>query len=271
MTKFIQWLSDHRWYNILLLLAYFLLVVLPHEQVGLFATWLFSSFSREQYNLIILALSIGLVVSVVFLLIKKIALHPERSRIIFFTFSSLLLIAYSFQVLFVVNVEAIHFIQYAIFAILCFPLVRHYTRTLIWSTLAGGLDEGYQFFYLAPERTPHFDWNDIIINVVGAALGLIVLKIYQIPEEKSGFSIWHSPLFYTLLSLCIAFFVLHGTGILSIVQDPAAPTPLTLVKELPTSYWTILPKPYVKYHIVLPLEGLLSTLGLIFFYSRLNR
>ena len=147
MTKFIQWLSDHRWYNILLLIAYYLLVVLPHEQVGLFATWLFSSFSREQYNLIILILSICFAVSIGIFTVKKITLHPERYRVIFFSLISLVLIAYSFQVLFVVNIEAIHFIQYGIFAILCFPLVRHYTRTLIWATLAGAVDEGYQFFF----------------------------------------------------------------------------------------------------------------------------
>lgn len=270
MIKLLDWLSNNKAINILLLLTYFLLVVLPHEEVGLFINSTFGSLSRPQYNLVMLIVFSVIVLLVFIPLVHRISKHDERKIILFYLTTSLVFATICYLVLFVVNVEAIHFLQYAIFVILCFPLVNNYSESLIWATIAGAVDEGYQFFYLAPERTPHFDWNDIIINLIGAALGLIVLKIFNVQALRKKITMLQSPIFYFLMLVTISFFVLVFTGTLSIYQDPNSPTPLTLVRELPEGFWTYPPGPYVKYHIVEPLEGITVTVLLILFYSRLD-
>lgn len=271
MNKLIRFLAEHKWLNGFILLVYFLLVVLPHEQVGLLTVKIFGGLSRENYNLIILIFAGILFALLIIATFKKALQHPQKKLILFYSVSTILFVVACFKVLFVMNIESIHFMQYGIFAILCFPLIGNFTQTLIWSTLAGAFDEAYQYFYLAPERTDYFDWNDVIINLIGAALGLLVLKIYRIEIVRTAKNFLQSPVFYFLCLLSLSVVVLLSTGILSIYADAESSTPFTLVKILPESFWSFPPGPYVKYHIVLPLEGLIITTLLWFFYVGLDK
>jgi hypothetical protein len=43
------------------------------------------------------------------------------------------------------------------------------------ATLLGAADEQYQFLFLRQGRPDPLDWNDIVLNAIGAAIGIIVL------------------------------------------------------------------------------------------------
>lgn len=77
--------------------------------------------------------------------------------------------------LLVAPIEYIHLPQYALVSVL---LVKG-GLPLEWAWLAatglGALDEGFQFVFLRRGRPEYFDWNDIVLNAIGASWGLALM------------------------------------------------------------------------------------------------
>ncbi|MCB0476370.1 MAG: hypothetical protein KDC69_11885, partial [Flavobacteriaceae bacterium] len=171
---------------LLVLIAYYLSVVLPHKRFGAFLNdVVFKGVARDQYNLIVLIGAILVFTGLLIIFFKNTAYSKERNKLrIYLLFNTLFAIVVV-KTLFVINIELIHFPQYALFAILVFPLARCYNSTLLWSFQAGALDEAYQYFYLAPNDTSYYDFNDLITNLVGASFGLIFLKSFGVKEKQN--------------------------------------------------------------------------------------
>lgn len=272
MNKFFHFLAQNKKRNIALLIFYYLLVVLPHEQVGLLTVKIFGALPRDQYNLVIMLLCILAICILGFLLFRKIMEHPQKIKILLYIISTLVFASLCFNYLFVVNIEAIHFVQYAGFAILVFPLIKNYTYTLIYTTLAGAFDEAFQYFYLSNERTDYYDLNDVIINLVGAGFGLIIIKTcYNNSLTALNFKNFvQSKLALILSILILLILVLTISNVI-----PYAPSKVSLsgfywYKKIPDSFFTEIP-PNVLYHILMPLETFCLFIFFIIFYSRLDK
>jgi hypothetical protein len=75
----------------------------------------------------------------------------------------------------VANIELIHFPQYAVLAVLLFAGGLHPTWALIGATSLGAIDEVYQHFVLYADRQEaYLDFNDMVLNCIGAAGGLLL-------------------------------------------------------------------------------------------------
>lgn len=264
-SNWVTYLHPKKLVNLLLLFIYYLLVVLPHEQVGLLAVKIFGSFDRSTYDLIVLALTISFLLVAIIFLTKKTFLHPQKKIIIFYLVSTVAFAALCINILFVVNIEAVHFFQYAVFALLCYPLTLNYNQTIIISTIAGALDEAYQYFYLAPQRTDYYDFNDVVINLVGVAFGLIIIKIFKPAAKAVSFiQFFKSPAFILSAFITIVTIITISTGFLGINPSNTSANFL-LVKKAFDGFWTTV-HPNITYHVMLPLEGLLVIISLWFFY-----
>lgn len=271
MANFIQWLYHKRAIHLLLVVSYFLLVVLPHEQVGLLVVHIFKGYTRDAYNFAILIIGlIGLAIYFVPVL-KNIYKGQDKPLKLFYLLTTLIFVVIVFNVLVVVNVEIIHFLQYGLMAILLFPLTQRYGETLFWATLLGAIDEAYQYLYLAPDRTQYYDFNDVIINLLGAALGLVFLRsmdLGQIGVKRQRW-IWTIPTF-TIGIITMLVFILWKIGILFVYPPIEELTNIILlVKKVPTGFWSI--DPYATFHIVEPLEGIVILTLLFCFYSGLGK
>lgn len=272
MANFVQWLHHRQKTNICLVLLFFLLVVLPHEQVGLFIVHIFKDYSRDTYNLVILIMGLVGLAAYFVPLIKYIYRGKHRKLKIFYTVSTLIFVIIAFNLLVIVNVEIIHFLQYGLMALLVFPLTLRYGETLYWCTLLGAIDEAYQYFYLAPHRTEYYDFNDVIINLLGAALGLILLRIMDIGQIGVQRKKWikTAPAIVTIL-LSGVVFILWKVGIL-FVYPPAGGLNegFLLVKKVPPGFWSII-HPNVTYHVIQPLEGIILLTIFFAFYAGLGK
>ena len=74
MLRLINWLRANKTWNIVILLIYYLLVVLPHEWVGLMTVKIFGGYTRDTYNSIILVtalIGLSLYLIPLFLNIRK--------------------------------------------------------------------------------------------------------------------------------------------------------------------------------------------------------
>lgn len=83
------------------------------------------------------------------------------------------------QLLTTVDVELIHYPQYALIAWFLARAFDPYRRQWPLLSLAsltlllGILDELFQYFYLTPANNSYVDFNDFILNLVGACAGLL--------------------------------------------------------------------------------------------------
>jgi len=257
MIKWVlNFLRNNRILNIVLAVIYFFAVVLPHEQVGLIISKIFKNSTKAYYNQTILIIaSIGLIIYVLFLILN---LKNNDSKKIVFAFLSLsvFLSVLMLKTILILNIELIHLVQYGAFALILFPLFEHYFHTLWCCTFLGGIDEAFQYYYLAPNRTNFLDFNDMILNLVGATFGLILIRSVPLFNKSTGSNY---PRNFSIFTAVLSLLIL---GILAIKD--------LLIKVPAESFWTTLPSK-VTYHIVHPIEGIIIIAVLLIIYAFLNK
>lgn len=248
-----------------LLLFYFAFVVLLHEKIGVLMGSFMKTYGINSYNTINLIAFLLILLASLFSLKKKIRVHPKPNRLTLYVLLHCILITLASYYLLVFNVEYIHIIQYAIFCIIAYPLAPNYFALLLVGLLAGTIDEAYQYFYLAPERTDYFDFNDIILNTLGIGTGIIFLFIQGRKPIKLSYTHWTYVLFIVAVFLTGLSYIL---GFWSIYPNEVDDL-MALIRQPSEGFWTI--KPVVTFHIVRPWEGILITIGLLLFYMNIDR
>jgi|TARA_B110000046_G_C13005940_1_gene404442 hypothetical protein len=262
MIRLINLLSTNRIYASVSILVYFALVIFPHEWVGVNINALFSSMPRSTYNLIILICFLCVLFGIGFFISKKLLVHPERNLLMYYLALTLALIYIVNSTLFVVNIESVHYIQYGVGAILLFGLIRQYYVVLFIAFLISLFDEGYQYFYLSPQRTDYFDINDIITDFLGTAFGLIILRIYSLKscgDSNLKFK-WRGMLL--LIVGIVSLLAAIRSDFLSVFPSQDN---YMLVRKMQEGFWTTV-NPNVTFHVVGPIEGLLILFFLFFIY-----
>lgn len=262
MTKFIKWLSTHNSAAFLIVVIYYALVILPHEWVGVNVNALFKSMPRTSYDLIVLTISLVGLFFVLGVFSKELIRHPERKKLLLYFGLTLLLIFLVNSYLFVINIESVHYLQYAVGAILLFGLIGHYYVVLFVATLIAILDEGYQYFYLSPHRTDYFDINDIITDFLGAAFGLLLLKTLSVEGWGSESKKMQRGFWIPLVLALVSFIVLLQTKLLSVYPSNEK---FMLVRKVQEGFWTTV-HPNVTFHVVAPVEGAIIICGLFVTY-----
>jgi len=234
MNRIITWLKDHPLWNVLICIGYYLLVVLPHEWVGVTIAGLFAGKSRLYYNNVILALALGLALVVFIPLVSRLLNHPRGK---------------------------LGWIY----------LMNGYTVTLLLTSLVGAFDEAYQYFYLSPQRTDYYDLNDVVFNTLGGACGLLWLWSYgyqsayrTISKILRSWQLWlviGTVLILTLLILVgkCAYFPMEGIDSL-----------WTLVRKVPEGFWTSIDNNTITFHVTMPIEGLIYCTCLWVFYGTMD-
>ncbi|MDF1695712.1 MAG: VanZ family protein [Saprospiraceae bacterium] len=273
MQKRIDWLHENRWVCLALVSIYFLVVVLPHEIVGRFImNVLFADLPRPQLNITVLIFSMVVLSMYLFYLIKKVFTGNQNRLKLIYLCITLGLIVIVYNTLFVMATEAAHFPQYALMAILLFPLSKNYRATLFWATFLGGVDEAYQYFYLNPHATGYFDFNDVITDLLGAALGLLLLWISGIKEithsipwyKKSTFLVGIGTLLLLGLSTLMGLVSIYSNGDMN-------KAPITLMNKVPDAFWSYDKVGDLYFHVVHPIEGILIIIVLFGVYAWMGK
>jgi hypothetical protein len=83
------------------------------------------------------------------------------------------------------NIERIHFPQYAMLALLLGLSLRNEMLIFFVTTFAGFVDEFLQFA-MDPMKTNYLDFNDIVLNILGAAAGVVLLMGLRRPLSNAG-------------------------------------------------------------------------------------
>jgi len=256
---------------VLLTVIYYLAVVLPHVTFGSFVNGFFEELDRAQYNLLVASVFTLFVVGLCLSAKRKIANHPDRAVITKFLVFSFALLVSCFVVLFVVYIEAIHFVQYAILAIFLFALFGNCKDTMSVAVFLGALDELYQYLVL-DTMANYYDFNDVFFDTIGAGLGLLALKIIGVKTYLSRNKKWTERSEVWLLGMTIiAFLVLFLLGEFTVNPNESQPAFFTLFKIAPEGFWTIPKGPYAKFHILTPIPGMILILFTAYIYGTIDR
>ena len=265
-----SFLARNRALALLLVTAYYLALVYFHDAATLAADWLKYQLTLKVYNLTFFIS--GLVISLLatYVLLRNVLRHPERRPFFVFFVITILLMFTAVLTMTVVDMEAIHFIQYGLLAALILPITRRYESAFIYATVLGILDEIYQYVVLKPDFS-FFDFNCIFLNMLGAGAGLLVLAVAFFPPVKQRpWKVFGSPAFwFTVAILGIAtLFSLHvSVSFYPQAGGEASGSLFSLYRDsLPDEFWTFL---YHNryYHILRPWEAIAIMSVLAVFYS----
>ena len=278
MTGLLLWLSKRKAFTALLAAGYFAAAVFPHKEVSRVFDWMAEAFSFKVYNSALFAIFFSLMIVLWLFILKKIRDGEQRrAKVASWLFTAALVIA-SYEVLIVASVEAIHFIQYAFLVIPVFALTLRFGDTVFWVTLMGALDEAYQYFVLYTDnREVYLDFNDIVLNLIGAGIGVVVIFTLS---DAAAFACFHesdsrgsskTPLLVTA-SLLLAGLLLVSGGMLTLYpKADASEAQITLShKPAPSQFWEK-PKKGKPFHILHPAEGIVLAALLIPCYSFMDR
>jgi len=166
----------------LLPLAYFLAASLPHHPFSAYFDkniLIPTGFYPVQHAADVV--SVVILVGVLALGIRVVRIHGSWAINHFGVWFVLFILMYlSDRYLIVNNIERIHFPQYAILAVLLGLCVRSEPLIFFVTTFAGFLDEFLQYL-MNPIKTNYLDFNDIVLNILGAALGVAFLLAFRRP------------------------------------------------------------------------------------------
>jgi hypothetical protein len=143
--------------------------------------------------------------------------------------------------------------------------------TVFWVTVLGIFDELYQYTILTP-FFKYFDFNDMILNLLGAGLGVVLIFISaQVAVRQRAWyglsSLWAWGIF---LAMAI---ILSWAGVFALYPSEAGLTNVPLIilnRAAPAgSFWT---EAYQGrfFHIIRPGEGILMMTILFIFYQFLD-
>ena len=251
-------------------ILFYIASVLPHEIVGSIIGSLFKNVSRAVYDRTLLIIVVVAITFYSIFIIRSLLKNRARmNKGLLYLVMTIALCAIAMRYLIVVNVEAVHFLQYGVLSVLVFHLVKRYDYTCWIILLLAFFDESYQHFFLTPNTFAYLDFNDIFLDQIGAGFGLSSLYCLN---RQSGPSNKRTKfgLILVYATLITTGLILYVTGIMSIWPTPGEPQAAIEIFQKPIEgFWTTVRKVH-QFHIFRPLEGTLISMVMVFIYSRLD-
>lgn len=276
MNSMISFMRRHRLLTCVSGGSYYIATILLHEEVSKVSVWLENALTIRGYNKVLAVLGIFFISAFSLFVLGRIRKSSDRHFKIFFLLFTLALVIISFKTLFVVNVEYIHFFQYAVLAVPLFALTLHFGGTAYWITLLGAIDEAYQYFILYP-TWKYLDFNDIVLNLTGGGIGIVL--IYAMLDTKtsglcSGLSLrraMKSPPVITSALIASGALLAYMSGLMRFYPKEGSKNALVMLSRAPASkdFWM-----HFKWgktcHVLTPAEGVALAVILICTYSLID-
>lgn len=271
----LNWLSNHKRVAAALVLVYFVLNVFTHGLVQQIAKWIQDELTVSRTNSLVTIIALAtlpLFIAVVFFRLRS---APHKLLKLFYCVVTAGLVVGSYTKLFMINMESIHFPQYALIAILVFAIMPRFGETILMVTILGAIDEAHQYWVLDKDADLYLDFNDMILNLQGAAIGVMLLALLirskPTAPRSSPYSLvqlFKSPAFITAAGVAGVTLVLYLLGEIALYLDSGAWIVLRRIgppgEFWITSYWG------KTCHILMPLEGVIMIVGMTAFYVFLD-
>src|SRR5580700_1346995 len=173
LSRFLAGMNRHKMWAWVGLLIYACAVSFPHQQVqNIVGAWAAKITLKRLYQG-----SVGLAfleaAVFIFLFTRSLSRQTQRWWPAAYWILTFLLMIGTWRLFMANNTELVHFPQYFPEGMALLTLTLSPVEALAWITLFGGLDEAYQYIYLTNGRATSLDFNDIYMDVIGGAAGII--------------------------------------------------------------------------------------------------
>lgn len=261
MRYLMAWLGRHRRITLALVVAYFVIITVGHDLAQAAAFWAQDKLSRERWNALNRYVGIGCVIVLVVWCVRGLRRCRRPGVAVLIGTVTTVCAVVSFNTLLMVNVEMVHFPQYALLALMIFPLTRRYGETVLLATMLGAVDEGYQYLVLHGNWNIYFDLNDVTLNLLGAGFGvtLAYLSAADWPTtankgSRSREPILSVPALVTLAAVIVVGIAGFMAGYISVLPREGAW--LVLRRCGPAGSFWIQTDWGKQYHVLEPLEAM---------------
>jgi hypothetical protein len=255
----IYWLEKHRIVNLILVCGYAAFLLFAHDIFVNLSVAIMNALSMAIYEkvvaIVLVLIAIGLV-GTVFSVVRNGQL--ELRFVGFFGVTLLLLIAHFF-VLTEMNIEFIHAVIYGLLALLLFPLVGRFGGAVLLGLPIMIFDEWYQHIILFPHYTMYFEFNDVVLDLLGASvlisgIGMLGAKSsLKLQPIYMRLEVW-----FIAIMAFVTVILISSCSIVPFSIDSCENTWLVLNK-LPElhDFWYVHPAIGSIFHILKPMEGVL--------------
>ena len=239
------------------------------------SVWIMNALSRHVYDLVVASIACVFLLFVLLSIRKKLVETGDFSpNKIFYLLTTILLLILHSQILFVMNIELIHGIQFGILSVLLFPLMRSYGATIFWVTVIGAGDELFQYTILYADSNDYFDFNDVIFNMLGAAFAMCLFYIFDVQKifkpARLKVPITVSAIFG--LAIFVNFIILLKKKVIAFYLGEATENTMLILSrsQKAEGFWRSLENSDIVYHVMQPTESFILIVLLILFYFGLD-
>jgi hypothetical protein len=256
-------------------IAYAAAVTFPHENVQWFVNEI--AIRISLHRLYQVSAAIAAVEALLFTGIVANGLRKQESRSIpaVFWIVTLALIGFTWRVFTANNVELVHYPQYVPEGMALLALTLSPAESLAWVTIFGGLDECYQYAVLSRFRAVPYDFNDVYMDLLGGALGvLLAMALLRCkPRRQHAPPLWKRPGIAALLGIVTTGILLWVSGLMLLFEDKADTRHWFVLSRFraPAFWFQVVANGPNKYHTLSPIEGPILILGTIAVYALLDR
>lgn len=283
-----RWLSQllaaaqkHRPWSWVGLILYAGAVTFPHQPVQDMLSRFTDRFGREPLYQTSVTIALVLGAALTLLFVRALRGQTGRQQLAALWALSFALMVGVWRLLMANNTELVHFPQYFPEGIALLALTLSPVESMAWVTLFGWLDEGYQYVYLTHGRATLLDFNDIHMDQIGGAAGIIFAMALLRSEPRtreSWLEFWKGilrrPGVLAILGVLAVGIALLMSGKLLVYEAPGAPPHWFALSRLKTeSFWYFQPivlGPHY-FHELMPPEGILLILVTIALCAVLDR
>jgi len=272
------WIHRHKRWGWLLLLIYAPLVTFPHDVVQDYVAQIANRYTHKRLyqGAAVIGIAIGVLVTVAFFrAVRRFKAAPIVSK---FWILTLALIVTAWSGFMANNVEIVHFPQYFPEGVLLLALTGSAMEAVAWGTFFGGLDECFQYWFLVRGKPVPYDFNDIFMDLLGTAAGVVFALSFLRLERRNPKEPWSRETFCRPGTILIAGVValailLWAGGLMTLYEAPGAPPHwFSLSRQTKLPFWFSIgflgPR---TFHELSPVEGPLVNLAGIALYSLITR
>jgi hypothetical protein len=239
-----------------LTVVYGLSVLLLHDFFVQISIRLMNHFSLPLYNKLVrnVFLFVGLIFAGACLW-KSLQNKRYVLLIFFMVFLVLLLLHAAF--LFEMNVEIIHAVEYGILGVLFYRLCSNAGWSVALSLPFMLLDEWIQYSFLYKNYNQYYEFNDLVLNVLGIGIFVLFIKIFEEPRKEVSTALWKRKEFLFILLIFSVFIILVAGCVFAVHQNVACSNTVFVLSKInfPESFWHIHFFTGAKYHILSPVWG----------------
>ncbi|MCG9909896.1 MAG: VanZ family protein [Flavobacteriales bacterium] len=272
LTRVVQYLSENKLLTGALILVYSFCILFFHQEVATEAVKIKNNLGVEAFNRNVQL--IGFIVLFVYLIFVGFALYfaQERKRKAAYLIITLLLIILHALLMFELNIEIIHALEFGLLAFLIFPLTRRFGAAIIYSVPVMFFDEWLQYSVWYPGYVEYFEFNDIVLDILGAGFMMVTLYIGGVKPKGKNIALFNRTEIRVLGIFILLIALSMVTCILAPFKSGECGHTLLVLNHLenPSDFWQIHPHHQTRYHVMKPGEGLIVIALTCLFYAGLD-